>query len=73
MRRVRGPRGGVRAVSARRHYLGHEPMTARTFMRDQRRACESRDRWDRWAWRASEWLACIVVLAIVIAGLIGGL
>lgn len=47
-------------------------MTARTFMVDQRRACESRDRRDAWAWRASEWLATLVVLAVVV-GLIGGL
>lgn len=42
-------------------------------MIDQRRACESRDRRDALAWRASEWLACAVVLAVVIFGLIGGL
>lgn len=47
-------------------------MTTRTFMVDQRRACESRDRWDRWAWRASEWLATLVVLAVIVV-VIGGL
>lgn len=40
-------------------------MTARNFMVDQRRACQKRDNANEWAWRASEWLATLVVLAVV--------